>query len=94
MYDLFNVTQLVVGVPGVQVRFFLFILAHAEVQQGEEHPEMEMALSPGIPPRSIWKAWVARDELGKQEALKHLSNARKADTWLPHSSEHCLYMIS
>lgn len=45
--------------------FFLFILAHAGAQQVEEYPEMEMALTLGVPPRSIWKAWVAGDELGK-----------------------------
>lgn len=43
---------------------FLSILAHAEAQQVEEDPEIEMALNLGIPPRNVWKARVARDELG------------------------------
>ena len=59
-----HVTELEVGVPGVQIRFFfLFIVAHTEAQQIEEHSEMEMVLNLGISPRSIWKAWVAGDEL-------------------------------
>lgn len=56
--------------------------------EARRFPETEMVLNLGISPKSIWKAKVAVDELGRHGlwALQHLSNARKAESWLSYNS--------